>query len=66
MGKEKNDSKNEKEAGLKGHIEIELDSDEKVEVLEAFMSSYKAISNEELRKRLKLEDDEEESAPPFL
>ena len=65
MGKKTNNPKHEEE-GSKGHIEVELDSEEKVEALEAFMTSYKAVSNEELRKRLKLDDDDEESAPPFL
>lgn len=56
-----------KDEGASGHIEINLDSEEKADVLDLFMKSYKCVSNEELRKRLKTDDDEEEqSAEPFL
>lgn len=64
MGKKTNEHKNGEDEDER-HIEVLLDSEEKADVLSAFMKSVKCISNEELRKRLKSEEDEEESAPPF-
>lgn len=56
---------NEKET--EGHVQLEvnIDSEEKAELLEEFFSSYQFVSNEELRKRLQLEDDDEPRAEPF-
>ncbi|MGB0522848.1 MAG: hypothetical protein ACPGJS_07800 [Flammeovirgaceae bacterium] len=64
MGKKVKDTEKVEDDG-KAHIEVDLDSEEKADALAAFMKSYKCISNEELRKRLKTDEDDEESAPPF-
>ena len=64
MGKDKEEIEPEQEK-ISAQIEVIIDSEEKAELLEEFFTTYKHVSNEELRKRLQLDDDEEERAAPF-